>query len=72
MREKEGYRDALERIRSYGYGEMLTIAQVAEIAYKSQPSATQAKRKAVRAFSGWVGSARGKMLSATALARQIC
>lgn len=72
MREKEGYRDALERIRSYGYGEMLTIAQVAEIAYKNQPSISQARRKAVRNFSGWVGAARGKTIPATSLARQLC
>lgn len=72
MREKDGYRDALERIRSYGYGEMLTVAQVAEIAFKNAPSVKAAKVRATRTFTGWVGRARGKHIPATTLARQIC
>lgn len=72
MREKDGYRDALERIRSYGYGEMLTVSQVAEIAYKSQPTIRAAKVRATRNFTGWVGRSRGKHMPATTLARQIC
>lgn len=71
-REKEGYREALERIYSYGYGEMLTVSQVAEIAYKNIPTVSMARRKATAHFSGWIGNGRGKSLPAVALARQLC
>lgn len=71
-REKEGYRDALERIRSYGYGEMLTVQQVAQIAFNDQPSVATARKRATKHFYGWVGAARGKLLPATAMARQMC
>lgn len=72
MREKDGYRDALERIRSYGYGEMLTVSQVAEIVYRSQPTPQTANKRVTRTFTGWIGKGRGKTIPATALARQIC
>lgn len=72
MREKDGYRDALERIRSYGFGEMLTVAQVAEVAYQNAPNPKQARRLATRNFSGWMGQSKGKRIPATVLARQMC
>lgn len=72
MREKEGYREALQNIRSYGYGEMLSVSQVAEIAYKNLPNPERAKRMAVKSFSGWQGKYRGKRLPATSLAQQLC
>lgn len=71
-REKEGYRDALERIRSYGYVEMLTVQQVALIAFNNQPTATTARKRATKFFDGWLGDNRGKLLPATMLARQMC
>lgn len=72
MREKDGYREALEKIRSYGYGELLTPSQVAEIAFKNSPNPRAAKTRAIHYFSGWVGNGRGKTLPSTSLARQIC
>ena len=72
MREKEGYRDALERIRAFGFGEMLTVSQVAEIAFQNKPTIRSAKIRSTKTFSGWVGSGRGKTLPAVALARQMC
>lgn len=72
MREKEGYRDALERIRSFGYGEILTPAQVAEIAFNNLPTPKQARRKSNQSFTGWMGSNRSKYIPAVVLARQLC
>lgn len=72
MREKDGLRDVLQQIRSKGYGEMLTVSQVAEIAFNNLPNPAQARRSATRLFSGWVGERRGKMLPAVVLANQMC
>lgn len=36
-REKEGYRDALERIRHEAAGEMVTVAEAAHIVYGTDP-----------------------------------
>lgn len=58
-REKDGYRDALERIRH----------EAAHIVYGTDP---QAARKVCRNMYGWTGQGRDKRIPATALARQIC
>ena len=68
-REKEGYRDALERIRHEAAGELVTVAEAARIVYGSDPQAT---RKVCRNLYGWTGNGRDKRIPATALARQIC
>ena len=68
-REKEGYRDALERIRHEAAGEMVTVAEAAHIVYGTDP---QAARKVCRNMHGWTGQGRDKCIPATALARQIC
>ena len=68
-REKEGYRDALERIRHEAAGEMVTVAEAAHIVYGTDP---QAARKVCRNMHGWTGQGRDKRIPATALARQIC
>ena len=68
-REKEGYRDALERIRHEAAGEMVTGAEAAHIVYGTDP---QAARKVCRKLRGWTGQGRDKRIPATALARQIC
>lgn len=57
-REKQGYRDALERIRHEAAGELVTVPEAA--------------RKVCRNFEGWIGAGRDKRIPATALARQIC
>ena len=41
-REKDGYRDALERIRSQAAGELVTVAEAARIVYG--PDDTRGKR----------------------------
>lgn len=71
-REKEGYRDALAAIRAYGYGEMLTVQQVALIAFNNKPTPATARKRAAKFFSGWLGNNRGKLLPAVQLARQMC
>ena len=63
-REKQGYRDALERIRHEAAGEMVTVAEAAHIVYGTDP---QAARKVCRNMHGC-----DKRIPATALARQIC
>lgn len=68
-REKEGYRDALERVRREAAGEMVTVAEAAHIVYGTDP---QAARKVCRNMYGWTGQGRDKRIPATALARQIC
>ena len=72
LKEKDGFLDVLQQIRSMGYGEMLTVSQVAEIAFNNLPNPAQARRSATRLFSGWVGERRGKMLPAVVLANQMC
>lgn len=67
-REREGYRDALERVRSQASGELVTVEEAARIVYGSDP---HGPRKVTR-LAGWIGSGRGKRIPATALARQIC
>ena len=44
-REKDGYRDALERVRREAAGEMVTVAEAAHIVYGTDP---QAARKVCR------------------------
>lgn len=68
-REKEGYRDALERIRHEAAGELVTVPEAAHIVYGTDPYAA---RKVCRNFEGWTGQGRDKRIPATALARQIC
>lgn len=68
-REKEGYRDALERVRREAAGEMVTVAEAAKIVYG--PNDMRGVRKVVQ-LHGWVGKGKGKVIPATALARQIC
>lgn len=68
-REKDGYRDALERVRREAAGEMVTVAEAAHIVYGTDP---QAARKVCRNMYGWTGQGRDKRIPATALARQIC
>lgn len=69
-REKEGYRDALERIRSQAAGELVTVAEAARIVYG--PEDQRGKRKVCEQFVGWTGGTRDRRIPATALARQIC
>lgn len=68
-REKEGYRDALERVRREAAGELVTVAEAAKIVYG--PNDEKGPRKVVRLY-GWIGQGRGKVIPATTLARQIC
>ena len=68
-REKDGYRDALERVRREAAGEMVTVKEAARIVYG--PEDTRGERKVVQ-LSGWIGRGRGKTIPATVLARQIC
>ena len=58
-REKDGYRDALERIRSQASGELVTVKEAARIVYGDDTYAS-------------VRCGRGKRIPATVLARQIC
>ena len=58
MREPEGYRDALERVRREAKGELVTITEAA------------AKRVSY-VISGWIGEHRGRVIPATTLARQL-
>ena len=68
-REKEGYRDALERVRREAAGELVTVSEAARIVYGSNESNGMRK---VTQFYGWIGKGRGKVIPATTLARQIC
>lgn len=68
-KEKEGYRDALERIRHEASGELVTVAEAAHIVYGTDPAAN---RKVTRNLYGWLGQGRDKRIPATVLARQIC
>ena len=47
-REKEGYRDALERIRHEAAGEMVTVAEAAHIVYGTDPQAARKVTSASR------------------------
>ena len=69
-REKDGYRDALERVRSQAAGELVTVAEAALIVYG--PGDQRGKRKVCEQFTGWTGGNRDRRIPATALARQIC
>lgn len=40
-REKQGYRDALERIRHEAAGELVTVAEAAHIVYGTDPQAAR-------------------------------
>jgi len=53
-REKQGYRDALERIRHEAAGELVTVPEAAHIVYGTDPYAA---RKVCRNFEGWIGGA---------------
>ena len=64
-REKDGYRDALERVRSQAAGELVTVAEAARIVYG--PGDQRGEQ-----FTGWTGGNRDRRIPATALARQIC
>ena len=68
-REKDGYRDALERIRSQASGELVTVKEAARIVYGDDTSASV---RCITTLSGWITSGRGKRIPATVLARQIC
>lgn len=68
-KEKEGYRDALERVRREAAGEMVTVTEAARIAYGNDP---QANHKVCRNMYGWTGQGRDKRIPATTLARQLC
>lgn len=61
-REKDGYRDALERIRSQAAGELVTVAEAARIVYG--PDDTRGKRKVCQQFTGWIGGDHGKRIPA--------
>ena len=54
-REKQGYRDALERIRAEAAGELVTVSEAAHIVYGCTPNAA---RKVCRNFYGWIGAGR--------------
>lgn len=64
-KEKEGYRDALERIRHEASGELVTVAEAAKITGYSKDMVTQR-------FDGWQRQGRAKRIPATVLARQLC
>lgn len=68
-REKDGYRDALERIRSQASGELVTVKEATRIVYGDD---TYASVRCITTLSGWITSGRGKRIPATVLARQIC
>ena len=51
-KEKEGYRDALERIRNEASGELVTVAEAAHIVYGTDPWAA---RKVTANIRGWIG-----------------
>lgn len=65
-REKDGYRDALERIRSQASGELVTVKEAARIVYGDD---TYASVRCITTLSGWITSGRGKRIPATVLAQ---
>ena len=64
MREPEGYRDALERVRREAKGELVTITEAAAI------TGLPVKRVSY-VISGWIGEHQGRVIPATTLARQL-
>lgn len=64
MREPEGYRDALERIRREAKGELVTITEAAAI------TGLPVKRVSC-VITGWIGERKGRVIPATTLARQL-
>lgn len=64
MRELEGYRDVLARIRETTTGEMVTVREAAAISGYNPKYVT-------KRFQGWVGKNHGKRIPATTLARQM-
>lgn len=68
-REKDGYRDALERVRREAAGELVTVKEAARIVYG--PDDIYGPRKVVQ-LRGWIGRNKGKVIPATVLAQQIC
>ena len=58
MREPEGYRDALERVRREAKGELVTITEAAAI------TGLPVKRVSY-VISGWIGEHRGRQLVST-------
>ena len=67
-RERQGYRDAPERVRREASGEPVRVEEAARNVYGADP---HGPRKVTK-LAGWIGSGRGKRIPATALARQIC
>ena len=68
-REKQGYRDALERIRHEAAGELVTAPPAPHTVTATDPTAA---RMAGPNFAGCIGPGRQTPTPATALARQIC
>ena len=68
-REKQGYRDALERIRHEAAGEMVTVAEAAHIVYGTDP---QAARKVCRNMHGWTGQGRDKACTLSPMTVTTC
>lgn len=64
MREPDGYRDVLERIRREAKGELVTVTEAAAISGLLPERTTQF-------FTGWIGKSRGRVIPATTLARQL-
>ena len=64
MREPEGYRDALERIRREAKGELVTITEAAAI------TGLPVKRVSY-VITGWIGERKCRVITATTLARQL-
>lgn len=51
-REKQGYRDALERIRHEAAGELVTVPEAAHIVYGTDPTPRARSAAILRAGSG--------------------
>ena len=51
-REKQGYRDALERIRHEAAGELVTVPEAAHIVYGTDPYAARKVCRQLEAGSG--------------------
>lgn len=64
MREPEGYRDALERVRKEAKGELVTITEATAI------TGLPVKRVS-QVITGWIGEYKGRVIPATTLARQL-
>lgn len=68
-REKEGYRDALERVRKEAKGELVTVAEAAQIMFGDTKDCHIRK---VTRVGCWIGGGRDKRIPATELARLLC